>query len=59
MNYSNTGYCHFDLSLFVPASGFLFLTLLFRRSLGISDILLLFQHMDRLMPAGPDTRRPA
>lgn len=39
MNYANYLYCHSDLS---SASGFLFLTLLLSRSLGISDILLLF-----------------
>lgn len=31
-------------------------TLLLGRSLGISDIPLLVHHMDRLMPAGPDTQ---
>lgn len=39
MNYANYLYCHSDLP---SASGFLFLTLLLSRSLGISDILLLF-----------------
>lgn len=35
------------------ASGFFFLSLLLGRSLGTSDILLLFHHVDRLTPAGP------
>ena len=35
------------------------LILLLGRSMGISDILLLFHSMDRLMPAGPDTHKPA
>lgn len=39
MNYANYLHCHSDLP---SASGFLFLTLLLSRSLGISDILLLF-----------------
>lgn len=34
-----------------------FVSLLLRRLLGISDTLL-FSHLDRLMPAGPETHRP-
>lgn len=57
-NYAKYLCCHSDFPLLVPPAGVLF-TLLLGRLVGISEILLLFHRVDRLMPAGPDTHRPA